>query len=899
MNRESFVPASELPPEHTVLLFAPFYNRSGYGMCARALVAAWWRLGIRVRIVPVDEVSEGIDDCDMEWLKSLESTPLTKPLAAVFFHVPSPGWLALDLPADCLRIMYTTFDSSAQGNLPPAAWVSVCKQMDQLWLHSAQEADVWIRAGIEAERIHVVPPPHGWVDNPTLPPLPSVTRTEADRFRFLCIGMFQPRRRWDALLEAFLLEFAEEPRAELYLKVNYPSWHPIPGQPQRDLAAMIEGLRSRTPSQARIIIDESMGTRLGICHLVDTCDFYVSTDTCTTAPILESLIRGKRVIIPSYGIDFPAASRLLLPEDPNHSMPMTPEMLAYQPHHEGRPMPLLWIDDIRKALRQAFETPVEALARPWEGWDHFMDTNSKLYVLNPEFVAALAKGFGPAQGVMRPARIRWEGSQFLYHSLAHVNRQMCLGLVDSKKAEIELIPYEVDQFDGRKDPRFSVLAEHVQKPLSSPCDVHVRHQWPPNFQAPKEGAWVMIQPWEFGGIPAQWVAVMRELVDELWVPTSWVRDCYIKSGVPADKVVVVPNGVDTARFTPEGERFALRTKKRFKLLFLGGTIHRKGIDVLLAAYRKTFTSSDDVCLVIKGQAGMTYQGTELDAILSEWAKEPDAPEIEYRLEAFDEATLVSLYRACDAFVLPYRGEGFGLPIAEAMACGLPVIVTGRGAAMDFVKEEWAYLVESSPRSIPSVDRYQAPLCGFWLEEPSEASLMTQLRRAFEHPEEVWEKGRRGRAYAESSLGWDRSAKTILERVEVLARRVPIRMCRFHSRPATDVPRCMFHLAPGPASTEWVQALLAYAHAFQPGDPVALGLLVEPSHRDELTQAVLKLMQRAGHTSFPDVMVLDGQEEIDAWRQNGGELIDLGQWDTWKGHPLLDRLERSLALFAKA
>ena len=43
----------------------------------------------------------------------------------------------------------------------------------------------------------------------------------------------------------------------------------------------------------------------------------------------------------------------------------------------------------------------------------------------------------------------------------------------------------------------------------------------------------------------------------------------------------------------------------------------------------------------------------------------------------DDDGLAALYRACDVLVHPYRGEGFAMPVLEAMACGLPVIVTAR------------------------------------------------------------------------------------------------------------------------------------------------------------------------------------------------------------------------------
>ncbi len=57
----------------------------------------------------------------------------------------------------------------------------------------------------------------------------------------------------------------------------------------------------------------------------------------------------------------------------------------------------------------------------------------------------------------------------------------------------------------------------------------------------------MIQPWEFGAIPAEWVDPIRRNVDEVWVPSEYVKRMYVAGGIDADRVAVVPNGVDTRR----------------------------------------------------------------------------------------------------------------------------------------------------------------------------------------------------------------------------------------------------------------------------------------------------------------------------------------------------------------
>ena len=117
---------------------------------------------------------------------------------------------------------------------------------------------------------------------------------------------------------------------------------------------------------------------------------------------------------------------------------------------------------------------------------------------------------------------------------------------------------------------------------------------------------------------------MSTLVDEVWAYSKFVRDSFIAGGVPAERVHIVPLGIDQERFHPEAGPFPLKTSKPFRFLFVGGTIHRKGIDILLQAYSETFTADDPVCLVIKDIGGTSfYRGqTALNASVSICAQTP-------------------------------------------------------------------------------------------------------------------------------------------------------------------------------------------------------------------------------------------------------------------------------------
>jgi glycosyltransferase involved in cell wall biosynthesis len=381
---------------------------------------------------------------------------------------------------------------------------------------------------------------------------------------------------------------------------------------------------------------------------------------------------------------------------------------------------------------------------------------------------AAAAGFGPKLGIV------WEGSQFVTHSLALINRELALRQI-SRGHEVSLELYENHEWGADVELRFRALAERFDRRLPGPVDVHVRHQWPPRLDAPAEGRWVVIQPWEWGSTPKAWIEPFSAQVDEIWVPSRFVRSCYMRSGIPAERIQVIPNGVDLGVFRPHGEKLPLRTRKTVKLLFVGGTIRRKGVDVLLAAYTRAFSAADDVCLVIKDLGSRTfYKGQTHDRLIDEAKRAPGAAEIEHLVEPLDHHLLAALYRSADALVHPYRGEGFGLPILEAMASGLPVVVTGYGPALEFADPDCAYFIQSrelrtGARRVGDLETVEP----IWLAEPDVDDLARHLRRIYENRAEARAKGARGAERARA-YSWDEIDRQVQDRLAVVAARAPRR-----------------------------------------------------------------------------------------------------------------------------
>ncbi len=365
----------------------------------------------------------------------------------------------------------------------------------------------------------------------------------------------------------------------------------------------------------------------------------------------------------------------------------------------------------------------------------------------------------------------WEGSQFVTSSLALINREHCANVIDSGVANVEIVPFEADQFSYEGNPKFEKLWQHDvrsgERTLPKLPTAWVRHQWPPKREKPKGAKWIIKQPWEFTTIRKDFYSFFKD-ADEIWTPSNFSRNAFVNSGLDPDKVQVIPNGVDPKIFSPKGVVPELPTKKTFRFLYVGGTIYRKGIDVLLDAYVRAFTADDDVCLVIKDVGGSTYyRNQNAEQIIAQIRQNPKAPEILYSKSAISEEQIAELYRACDVLVSPYRGEGFSMPTLEAMACGIPVMVSAGGATEDFVDETVGWFIPTKPEGLgDTIDGHELTGPAFMLKPDADA-LVELMQQVVMYPQTRIDKGIRAALRARTQWTWNKATLKMLSRLDYL------------------------------------------------------------------------------------------------------------------------------------
>jgi glycosyltransferase involved in cell wall biosynthesis len=168
-----------------------------------------------------------------------------------------------------------------------------------------------------------------------------------------------------------------------------------------------------------------------------------------------------------------------------------------------------------------------------------------------------------------------------------------------------------------------------------------------------------------------------------------IHDEFLAEGIPPDRIARIPNGIDTAAFTPVDSvaqrqlRIDLGLPTGAFLFAYSGKLNRgKGLDMLVRAWARVRAVRKDAHLVLIGAGNQQFLSCETTL-----RGEAQARGLAASITFTGYVTRVADHlRACDAFVFPSESEALGLALIEAMSCGLPALASATGGILDIIED---------------------------------------------------------------------------------------------------------------------------------------------------------------------------------------------------------------------
>jgi len=245
--------------------------------------------------------------------------------------------------------------------------------------------------------------------------------------------------------------------------------------------------------------------------------------------------------------------------------------------------------------------------------------------------------------------------------------------------------------------------------------------------------WSMI---EVDKICERWARLCNRM-DEVWVPTQMNKEAFVAGGVGVP-VKVVPLGIDTSQFKPAFLPFIYHGEHKFRFFASGFWQLRKRWDLLMIAFAEEFGNEKEVGLICK-----TVSQQEPDEITGQihgWIGHRCDDQIAVIEGGYPWWEYVAIMRACQAFVLPTGGEGYGCPPLQALACGLPVIVTDCMGPGETLRDSQGNLfpgVRFIPAGMEKTDvKHEYYTEGMWWV-PEVSEIRAAMREVYENHQK-WE-----------------------------------------------------------------------------------------------------------------------------------------------------------------
>lgn len=397
-------------------------------------------------------------------------------------------------------------------------------------------------------------------------------------------------------------------------------------------------------------------------------------------------------------------------------------------------------------------------------------------------------GKSPLESLGRPPAkgrsVVWKGSYTDLGGYASMNREICLRLIHhgiQAKPEMLRTP---PQIDPTTKAILNAMAS-IRVPESSPLVIGFTPM-PVEKRGRKVVFYTMM---ETQSLHPEFVSRCNVHADELWIPCKFYIDVFRSSGV-CKPMRLMPLGVNHHLYTPDAKEPRLRyddvlsgrsvfeLPDKFRFMSLFGWSYRKGPDVLCRSFIREFSGKEDACLVIYSRYACSSAEQHQEKVREEIRSyyrdvaKNDPPPIFYCGEEIPITDLPGCYAASDCFVFCSRGEGFGLPVIEAGACGVPVISTYNTAMTEYLDDDVSGLVRCD--DVSTADDKLTWISEFYrgqkfpvLGEPQVLEFQRLMRLAYNQDEGVRQRASNFSKRITQEYTWDRCAERVARRLKEL------------------------------------------------------------------------------------------------------------------------------------
>ena len=262
--------------------------------------------------------------------------------------------------------------------------------------------------------------------------------------------------------------------------------------------------------------------------------------------------------------------------------------------------------------------------------------------------------------------------------------------------------------------------------------------------------------WESTLQPEQFFDKLKEY-DQIWVPSKWQAECTIQQGMPADKVKVVPEGVDINTFYPEDPVTKLDyVDGRFKFIVFGRWDYRKSTKEIIETFLKTFDPSEPVDLILSVDNPFSGDGLETtENRLKHYGLEDPRIKIKHFPSRKDYITYI---KNGHVFLSCARSEGWNLPLIEAMACGTPAIYSDCSGQLEFAQNRGlpVQIIGKKPALNANYNHFNGAIGNYY--EPDFNHLSQVMRNAFENYTDHKKRALEVAKFIHRDFNWDKIAQ---------------------------------------------------------------------------------------------------------------------------------------------